>query len=104
MFGDLWRNDFLQATSKIGRWALRCLGLEPYSWALLSWGLKLRLEWREWDKMLDQVMEYTDAVGVELADMLVSINVRVLDQYMFGGNGLCQFMQDHQDCLEWLED
>ena len=49
-------------------------------------------------------MEYTRVVGVELADMLASINTRVLDQYTFSGDGLCQFIQDHQDCLEQLED
>ena len=54
--------------------------------------------------MLDWAMEYTRAVGVELVDMLASINAWVLDQHMFGSDGLCQFIQDHQDHLEQLED
>ena len=54
--------------------------------------------------MLDWAMEYTRAVGMELVDMLASINTWVLDQYMFGSDGLCQFIQDHQDHLEQLED
>ena len=77
MFGDLWRDDFLQAMSKVRRWALWHLGLEPYSQALLKQGLKSRTEQRERDETLDRAMEYTRAVGVELADMLVSINSRV---------------------------
>ena len=65
----------------------------------------------ERNKTLDRAMEYSRAVGSELADMLVSINSkvdlltpRVPNQHMFGGDGLCQFIHDHQDCLEWLED
>ena len=59
----------------------------------------------------DRAMEYSGAVGVELADMLVSVNLKVdelvpqvLTQHMFGGNSLHQFIQDYQDCLEQLED
>ena len=47
----------------------------------------MRAERREGDETLDRAMEYTGAVGVELVDMLVSINTRVPDQYMFSGNG-----------------
>ena len=53
--------------------------------------------------MLDWAMEYTRAVGVELADMLVSVNARVPDQYTFGSNGPHWFIQDHQDHITELE-
>ena len=95
MFSDLWRDDFLQVISKVRRWALQHLGLEPYSQVLLSWGLKLWVEWGERDKMLDWAMEYTRAVGVELADMLASVNSWVLDQHTFGSDSLHQYIQDH---------
>ena len=56
-------------------------------------------------------MEYAGAVGVEVANMLASINEKVwvirphvLAQHIFGGNGLQNFIRDYQDCLEWLED
>ena len=112
-FNDLWQDNFLQVTSKIRRWALRTLGVEPYTLALLKWGLKSRLELRnvERNKTLDRVMEYSRSVGVELVDMLASINLKVDElvphmptQHIFGGNGLCQFNQDHQDHFEQLED
>ena len=74
IFGDLWRDNFLQAMSKVGRWALWHLGLKPYFQALLKQGLKSRIERGERDETLDQVMEYTGVVGVGLADMLASVN------------------------------
>ena len=56
-------------------------------------------------------MEYARAVEVEVANMLMVVHekVQVLEpqvptQHTFGGNGLQEFIQDHQDCLEWLED
>ena len=53
---------------------------------------------------LDQVMEYTRAVGVEVLDMMVMMNHHIPEQEMFGGDGLCQFIQDHQDHLAQVED
>ena len=65
----------------------------------------------ERNKTLDRAMEYSGAVGSELADILVSISLKVdlltpqvPDQRMFSGDSLYQFIQDHQDCLEQLED
>ena len=54
----------------------------------------------ERNKTLDRAMEYSSTVGVELVDMLVSINSKVEElapcmptQHTFGGNGLNQFIQ-----------
>ena len=54
---------------------------------------------RENNEVLDRAMEYTGVVGVELADMLVSINSRLLVielcmpvQHMFGGDGLQDYI------------
>ena len=41
-FSDLWRDDFLQASSKVARRTIRRLNLEPYSRAVLARGLKAR--------------------------------------------------------------
>ena len=35
-FSDLWRDDFLQATSKVARRTMRRLNLKPYSRAVLA--------------------------------------------------------------------
>ena len=50
-------------------------------------------------------------VGVELADMLASINLRLLAielwmpaQHTFRGDSLQDYIHDHQDHLEQLED
>ena len=66
---------------------------------------------RENNEVLDRAMEYTGVVGVELADMLASVNLRLLavkphvpTQHMFRGDGLQNFIYDHQGCLEQLED
>ena len=97
----------------VGCWSLRRLGVEPYTWALLKQGLKSRAEPQnvERNETLDRAMEYTGLVGMELVDMLASINSKVEDlaprmpmQHTFSGDGLNQFIQDHQDCLEQLED
>ena len=66
---------------------------------------------REENKVLYRAMEYAGVVGVELADMLVSINLRVEaiephvpTQHTFSRDGLQNFICDHQDQLEQLED
>ena len=61
----------------------------------------------EENEVLDRAMEYTGVVGVELVDMLVSVNSKVEAiaphmpmQHMFRGDSLPNFICDHQDCLE----
>ena len=56
-------------------------------------------------------MEYAGVVGVELVDMLASINKKVEviaphmpTQHTFGRDGLQNFICNHQDRLEQLED
>ena len=100
-------------TGKVAHHSLHCLGLEPYSQMIFKWGLKTKgsATDRENNNVLDRAMQYTGVVGVELVDMLVSVNSKaeaitphVLTQYMFGGDSLQNFIQDHQDHLEQLED
>ena len=78
-FSDLWWDDFLQVMARVGYRSLCHLGLEPYSQAVFKWGLKARnVEAdREENTTLDRAMEYARVVGVELADMLVSVNSKV---------------------------
>ena len=111
-FLDLWWDDFLQAMSRVILHSLRQLGLKPYSQAVFKHGSKLRTEPRnmEQNETLDRVMEYSSMVGVELVDMLASINSKVEAlapcvpmQHTFGGDGLQNFICNHQDCLEHLE-
>ena len=54
-------------------------------------------------------MEYAGVVGAELADMLTAVNEkvkaiepRVPAQHTFGGDGLQNFIRDHQEELECL--
>ena len=61
----------------------------------------------EENRVLDRAMEYARVVGVELVDMLVSVNsrVEVIEpcmpmQHTFRGDGLQNFICNHQDCLE----
>ena len=102
----------MQVTARVGHCSLRQLGLEPYSWAIFKQRLKMRRAEgdSEENKVLDRAMKYAGVVGVELADMLASVNpkVEVLEpqvpaQHMFGGDGLQNFIHDHQDYLEHLE-
>ena len=62
-------------------------------------------------EVLDRAMEYAGVVGLEVANMLASVNEKVWvikphvpTQHTFGGNGLQNFIRDHQDRLEQLED
>ena len=86
--------------------------LKPYSRAIYKQGLKARKVEGDGEESetLDRAMEYTGVVGVELVDMLVSVNAKVKDlaprvpaQHTFGGDGLWDYIHDHQDCLEHLE-
>ena len=58
---------------------------------------------------LERAMEYAGVVGAELADMLTAVNEkvkaiepRVPAQHTFGGDGLQNFIRDHQEELERL--
>ena len=94
--------------ARVGCHSLCQLGLEPYSQVVFKWGLKVRKAEGdgEENKVLDRAMEYAGVVGVELADMLVSINLKVEViaphvpmQHTFGRDGLQNFIHDHQDHL-----
>ena len=78
-FFDLWRDDYLQAMSKVAHRMIHRLNLEPYSRALLKRGLKARKVKgdREECEILDRVMEYARTVGVELADMMMLVHEKV---------------------------
>ena len=99
--------------ARVGHCSLCQLGPEPYSWAIFKWGLKARKaegDSKE-NKVLDRAIEYARVVGMELVDMLVSVNLKVEViaphmpmQHMFGGDSLQNFIHDHQDWLERLED
>ena len=80
---------------------------------IFKWGLKVRGEPEndEKNETLNRAMEYAGVVGVKLVDMLASINsnVEVIIpcmpiQHTFGRDGLQNFIHNHQDHLEWLED
>ena len=88
------------------------LVIYPLAPSVFKWGLKARSveQDREEDKTLDRVMEYTGAIGVEVADMLVLVNSKVKDlipcvpaQHMFRGDSLHNFICNHQDHLENLK-
>ena len=55
------------------------MGLKPYSWVIFKQGLKVRSSVTDGEnnKVLDRAMEYVRVVGVELVDMLVSVNLKV---------------------------
>ena len=97
---DLWWDDFLLAMGKVAHHSLYHLGLELYSHLVLKRGLKVRSVTTngENSKVLDRAMEYARVVGVELADMLVSINLRLAIephmpvQHTFGGNSLQDYL------------
>ena len=78
-FSDLWRDDFLQVTSRVAHCSLHWLNLEPYSRAVLMRGLESRTEVddREENEVLDRAMEYAGAVGVEVMDMLTAVHKKV---------------------------
>ena len=65
----------------------------------------------ERNETLDRAMEYVGVVGIELVDMLVSVNTKVEalvphvpTQHIFSRDGLQNFIYNHQDCLECLEE
>ena len=61
-------------------------------------------------KLLDWAMEYAGTVGLEVTDMLMTVNEKVramephiLAQHTFGGDGIQNFIHNHQDRLEHLD-
>ena len=78
-FSNLWQDNFLQATARVDCHSLHHLGLKPYSRVIFKWGLKARSAEidREENTTLDRAMEYARVVGVELANMLASVNSKV---------------------------
>ena len=65
--------------ARVGHCSLHQLRLEPYSQAIFKQGLKARRAEgdNEENEVLNRAMEYAGVVGVELVDMLVSINLKV---------------------------
>ena len=111
-FSNLWRDNFLQTTSKVACQTIHWLNLELYSHTLIKRGLKARkAEYdREECETLERAMEYAGTVGAELVDMLTAVHkkVQALEpwvpaQHTFGGDGLQNFIHDHQDQLERME-
>ena len=109
---DLWRDDFLQVMSRVAHRTLQRLNLEPYSCSVFEWGLKTRTDKEDGEEheLLDRVMEYAGMGGLEVMDMLMTINEKVHTlephvpkQHMFGGDSLQNFIHDHQDWLEHLK-
>ena len=79
---------------------MRHLGLEPYPWALLKQGLKACHEWDpESNCVLDEAMEYTGAVRIEVLEMMGMMNCCIPEQETFSGDGLLQFIRDHKNHL-----
>ena len=78
-FSNLWQDDFLQVMAKVSHHSLHQLGLKPYSQAIFRWDLKVRSAEMDREEImtLDRAMEYAGVVGVELANMLASVNSKV---------------------------
>ena len=78
-FSDLWQDDVLQVTARVGCHSLHHLGLEPYSWVIFKQGLKARNSEMDGEesRTLDRAMDYARVVGVELANMLALVNMKV---------------------------
>ena len=79
IFSDLWWDNFLQVTARVGHHSLCHLELKPYSQVIFKQGLKARsVEMDGEENMtLDRAMEYARVVGVELANILVLVNLKV---------------------------
>ena len=104
-FEDLYWDNFLQVTAKVGRQALCCLDTMPYIRALFKQGLNVCWESDpEAGHLLDQLMEYTGAVGSVMLEQIACINHWVPDNETFGGDGLRRFIGDYEDCLGEVED
>ena len=93
----MWRDDFLQVTSKVAHRTVRQLSLEPYSRTVFMQGLEARKAEDDGEECeaLDWAMEYARTVGVEVVDMLAAVHKKVQalepqvpNQHMFGGDGL----------------
>ena len=99
-------------TSGVAHRTLQRLNVEPYSRVVFEHGLKTRTDKEDGEehKLLDRAMEYAGMVRLEVADMLMTVNEkvhtlepRVPTQHIFGGDGLQNFIHNHQDRLEHLE-
>ena len=78
-FGDLFKNDFIEAGSIYARRALRTLDISPYLSALFKRGLKRREARETADPILEEGMMFSSMIGVELTQEMVDINQRTDD-------------------------
>ena len=78
-FGDLFKNDLIEAGSIYARRALRTLDISPYLSALFKRGLKRRESRETADPVLEEGMMFTSMVGVDLTIEMVDINQRTDD-------------------------
>lgn len=101
-FEDLFRDDFLQAAGSVERRALRRLdNITPYCRSVLRRGLRARQEQGTgMGAGVDYAMEYAGVVGGMVMGLLADFNERIPAGHTFGGDGLRDFIGDHQNRLE----
>ena len=76
-FEDLYRDNFIRASSHVTRRKLDWLETGPYQWALLHHGVTTKVNVEdERNPVLQQVMEYTGAVGMMVMDELAYVHER----------------------------
>ena len=101
-FADLFRDDYLQVVSRVERQALCCLdNMTPYCRLVLRRGLCTRQEHGTgMGAGIDYSMEYTGIVGGMMMGLMAEMNDWILAGHTFGGDGLQDFISDHQTRLE----
>jgi len=76
-FEDLYRDDFIMASGRVARRKLDRLATGPYQHALLRRGVTMKVDVEdEKSSVLQQVMEYTGAVGTMVMDELAYVHER----------------------------
>lgn len=101
-FADLFRDDYLQVVSRVERQALCCLdNMTPYCRSVLKRGLCARQEHGTgMGAGIDYSMEYMGIVGGMMMGLMAEMNDWIPAGHTFGGDGLRDFISDHQTRLE----
>ena len=72
LYADLYNEDFIHVTHRMGRRQLTRLEVSPYQRGLLERGLNCRAQGEFPDRKMEQGMGYSASVGTMLMDKLVS--------------------------------
>ena len=74
MFNDVFKKDLITVSEMKGHRKMRKMRIDPYPDALLRWGLHQKEPRETADPILEDVMMYSTAIGVEMMEGIAIVH------------------------------